>query len=72
MVAKQEHISGSVKIDALIDTSGNVAAVNVLSGPPILRRAALDAVRQWKYSPAQLNGQPTSMHLTVIVQFRAQ
>ena len=47
MVAKQEHISGSVKIDALIDTSGNVAAVNVLSGPPILRRAALDAVRQW-------------------------
>jgi protein TonB len=71
-MAKTQRISGNVQIDALIDSIGNVAAVKVLSGPPILRRAALDAVKQWKYSPAQLNGQPTSMHLTVIVQFRAQ
>jgi TonB family protein len=38
----------------------------------LLHRAALDAVKQWKYKPAVLDGQPTSMHLTVTVQFHAQ
>ena len=71
-VAKTERISGTVQIDALVDASGNVAAAKILSGPPILHRAALDAVKQWKYTPAMLDGQPTSMHLTVTVQFRAQ
>jgi protein TonB len=61
-----------VQIDALVDTSGNVAEAKIISGPTILHHAALDAVKQWKYSPAQLNGQPTSMHLTVTVQFRTQ
>ena len=71
-IAKSQRISGNVTLDALIDPSGNVAELKVLSGPPLLHRAALDAVKQWKYSPAQLDGTPTSMHLTVTVQFRAQ
>ena len=71
-LAKTQRVSGDVQIDALIDTSGNVAAVQVISGPAMLHHAALDAVKQWKYSPALLNGQPTSMHLTVTVQFRIQ
>jgi len=71
-IAKNQRISGNVTLDALIDASGNVAELKVLSGPPLLHRAALDAVKQWKYSPAQLDGTTTSMHLTVTVQFRAQ
>jgi periplasmic protein TonB len=71
-IAKTQHISGNVQIDALVDTSGKVAEVKVISGPSLLHRAALDAVKQWKYSPALLDGQPTSMHLTVVVQFHAQ
>jgi len=71
-MARSQRISGNVQIDALIDESGSVSAVKVLSGPPLLHRAALDAVKQWKYSPALLDGKPTSMHLTVTVQFRAQ
>ena len=71
-MARNQRISGNVQIDALVDESGNVAAVKVLSGPVLLHRAALDAVKQWKYSPALLDGKPTSMHLTVTVQFRAQ
>ncbi|HTP67745.1 MAG TPA: TonB family protein [Dongiaceae bacterium] len=71
-IAKSQRISGNVALDALIDASGNVAEVKVLSGPPLLHRAALEAVKQWKYSPAQLDGSATSMHLTVTVQFRAQ
>jgi periplasmic protein TonB len=71
-VAKAQHISGSVQVDALIDSSGNVAELKIISGPSLLHRAALDAVKQWKYKPAMLDGQPTSMHLVVTVQFRGQ
>lgn len=71
-MAKAQHVSGKVQIDALVDASGNVASVKVLSGPMLLRKAALDAVKQWKYSPARLDDQPTSMHLTVTVEFRGQ
>jgi TonB family protein len=71
-VAKAQHISGSVQVDALIDSSGNVAELKIISGPSLLHRAAVDAVKQWKYKPAMLDGQPTSMHLVVTVQFRAE
>jgi protein TonB len=71
-LARAQRISGNVQIDAFIDASGNVASVKVISGPPVLHNSALEAVKQWKYSPALLDGQPTSMHLTVVVQFRTQ
>ncbi|HYA63431.1 MAG TPA: TonB family protein [Candidatus Sulfotelmatobacter sp.] len=71
-LAKSQRISGNVQIDALIDASGNVAGVKVLSGPGVLHLAALEAVKQWKYKPALLDGQPTSVHLTITVQFRNQ
>ena len=71
-VAKTQHITGNVTIDCLIDANGNVADLKVLSGPPLLHRAATDAVKQWKYKPAILDGQPTAMHLSVTVQFKTQ
>lgn len=71
-IAKAQRISGKVQIDALVDKSGNVANAKVISGPPLLYGAAVDAVKQWKYSPALLDGEPTAMHLTVTVEFRAQ
>ena len=49
-IAKAQHISGRVQIDALIDASGNVASLKVISGPALLLRAATDAVKQWKYN----------------------
>jgi len=71
-IARTQRISGKVQIDALIDASGNVASEKIVSGPALLHRSALDAVRQWKYKPAMLDGEPTSMHLTVTVEFKAQ
>jgi len=71
-MAKSQHVSGSVQIDALIDVDGNVSAMKVLSGPALLREAAVQSLKQWKYQPAELDGKPTSMHLTVTLQFRAQ
>ena len=71
-MARAQRVSGNVTIDALIDGTGRVTATRVLSGPALLHDAATNAVRQWKYQPATLNGLPTATHLTVTVQFRLQ
>jgi TonB family protein len=71
-MARSQHVSGNVQIDALIDADGSVSAMKVLSGPALLRDAALQSLKQWKYQPAELDGKPTPMHLTVTLQFRAQ
>jgi TonB family protein len=71
-IAKGQHVTGKVTLDALVDVSGNVASLKVVSGPPLLHRAALDAVKQWKYKPAVLDGEPTASHLSVTVEFRVQ
>jgi protein TonB len=70
--ARMQRVAGDVKIDALVDVAGNVSAMKVLSGPTLLHQAAMNALRQWKYEPAKLDGNPTPMHLTVTVQFRLQ
>lgn len=70
--ARSQRVGGDVKIDALIDVSGNVSTMKVISGPTLLHQAAMSALKQWKYEPAKLDGNPTPMHLTVIVQFRLQ
>lgn len=71
-IARTQHLSGNVQIDASIDADGTVSAMKVLSGPTLLHQAAMTAVKQWKFQPAELDGKPTAMHLTVTVQFRAQ
>jgi protein TonB len=62
-------LQGDVTIDALIDATGKVSATNVITGNALLQRAAIDALRQWKYQPAQLNGQPIPIHLQVTISF---
>ncbi len=71
-LAKNQHISGNVVVDALIDANGRVTTMKVVSGPTLLQQAAMDALKQWKYQPAQLDGKPVAMHLTVTLQFRLQ
>ena len=71
-LARSQRVAGDVKIDALIDVNGRVTATKVVSGPALLHQSAIDAVRQWKYQPATLNGKPMAMHLTITVQFKLQ
>jgi protein TonB len=71
-LAKNQHVSGDVRVDALIDANGRVTTMKVISGPTLLQQAAMDALRQWKYQPAALDGKAVSMHLTVTLQFRLQ
>jgi len=69
-IAKTQRLSGDVKVDALIDENGRVTSMKVISGPVMLHQAAMDALKQWRYKPAMLNGNPVSMHLMVTIQFR--
>jgi TonB family protein len=71
-LARSQRIFGDVRVDALIDASGRVSAMKVVSGPALLHQAAMDSLRQWKYQPATLNGTAVPMHLTVTVQFHLQ
>jgi protein TonB len=71
-IAKTQHIQGNVQIDALVDANGRVSSMKIVSGPVLLHQSAMDALRQWKYQPATLDGKPVAMHLAVTVQFRLQ
>jgi protein TonB len=56
-IAKTAHIEGTVELSAVIGTDGHVRDLSVISGHPLLRKAAIDAVRQWIYKPPVLNGE---------------
>jgi protein TonB len=69
LLAKQAHIQGQVQIDAILDEQGNVMEMKVVSGPPLLYQAALDALKKWKYEPTYLNDQPIAVQMIVTVTF---
>jgi protein TonB len=68
-LARQASIQGAVLLQAVIDKDGRVSELQVLSGSPLLARAALDAVKQWRYQPTLLNGQPVEVETTITVSF---
>jgi len=68
-LARQTRISGTVRLHAIISKDGSVQQLEVLSGHPLLVQAALDAVRQWKYRPTTLNGEPVEVDTTIDVIF---
>ena len=69
-VAKQAHVEGDVVIDTQIDKNGKVVHMKAVSGPVILRQAALEALSRWKYQPSTLDGQPVPVEMLVTVKFR--
>ncbi len=68
-LARQTRISGTVRLHALISKSGSVESLEVISGHPLLVRAAMDAVQQWRYQPTLLNGEPVEVDTTIDVIF---
>lgn len=68
--AKQQNVQGTVKLHLSIDASGDVNQVRLLSGSPLLVPAAISAVRNWRYLPALLNGEPVKSEQDVSVEFR--
>lgn len=68
-MAKSARVQGTVIIEATIDDQGNVRDARLLRSQPLFDDAAVDAVRQWKYTPTLLNGQPVEVVMTVAVNF---
>jgi periplasmic protein TonB len=70
LVAQQTKVQGVVILEAVISESGVVQGVRVLLSKPLLDEAAVEAVRQWRFTPTLLNGQPVPVVMTVTVNFR--
>jgi periplasmic protein TonB len=68
-LARQTRISGTVKLHAIIGKNGAVEQLQVVSGHPLLVQSALDAVRQWRYQPTLLNGEPVEVDTEIDVIF---
>jgi protein TonB len=68
-LARETGAKGVVELEATIGTDGRVKSVKVVKGPPMLQKAASDAVMQWKYRPTMLNGVPVEAKTQVLVNF---
>lgn len=71
-IAIASHVAAPVVIEATIGPTGDVLDAKVLHGHPLLDRAALDAVRQWRFTPTLLNGKAIAVIMTVTVDFKLQ
>lgn len=68
-LARQAHIQGAVQLAAVISKDGTIENLQVISGHPLLTQAAMQAVKQWRYKPYVLNGQPVEVDTTITVNF---
>lgn len=68
-MAAAQGLKGDVTLDLTVSETGKVTDAKVVSGPALLRQSATDAARQWKYSPAKLDGTAIATHVNVVVHF---
>lgn len=68
-IAKAAHVQGIVVLHAHISKTGTIEDLQVISGAPMLTPSAIDAVRQWKYKPYTVNGDPTEVETTININF---
>jgi TonB family protein len=68
-LANATRTQGEVVLDCVIDEHGNVTQMKLVSGHPLLVKAAFAAVQQWKYEPTLLNGMPIAVEMRVTVNF---
>ena len=69
-MARESRVEGDVLLEAVISKDGSVSDVRAISGPALLIPPALQAVRQWRYKPYLLNGEPVEVETQIKVQFR--
>jgi TonB family protein len=69
-MARQARVEGQVTIEAVIDATGKLTNMTVISGPPLLQQAAMDSLRTWKYQPGYLNEKPVPTKTSITVNFR--
>jgi TonB family protein len=69
LIAKAARVSGTVVLQATISKTGTIENLSVVSGPPMLQHAALEAVKTWRYRPFLVNGEPVEVQTTINVIF---
>jgi protein TonB len=69
-IARARRVTGSVNLKVRVGKDGKVVAVQFLGGPDIFKDAAVDAVRQWQYKPATLNGKPIEQEIDIKLNFK--
>jgi len=67
--ALKNYVTGNVNVDALVDSTGHIQSVTILSGPAKLRATAIKEMKQYLYEPAKRNGKPVSSHAKVTLQY---
>ncbi len=68
-IARQLKIQGDVELEAVVSETGTVEKVNIVSGNPVLTRPASDALKRWKFTPAQADGKPVKALAPVVFTF---
>jgi periplasmic protein TonB len=68
-IAKTAHVTGTVVLRAIIAKDGSIERLQYVSGPSLLMQSAMNAVKEWRYRPTMLNGQPVEVDTTVDVVF---
>jgi len=68
-IARLNHVSGTVRLRAIITTDGRIRELEVISGSPYLQGAAVAAVREWRYRPTLLSGVPSEVETLITVNF---
>lgn len=71
-IARSARVEGTVVLEAVLDQTGRVTQLRVIQSVPMLNQAALDAVRQWRYTPSIYGGQPVSVLMTITIRFTLQ
>jgi TonB family protein len=71
-LAKQSRLSGSVVVQGTVDKNGRIIDLQLISGPPLFRHAAFEAVKQWVFKPARLNGQAIEQSARIRLDFGVQ
>ena len=67
--AKKKHVEGSVILRAVISQTGDIGELQLISGPDLLVPSAMEAVKQWKYRPFLLQGQPVEIDTQITVNY---
>jgi len=68
--ARKDNLQGIIALDIVVGRDGSVVSMRALNGPEVLARAAMDALRWWKFEPYRMNGEPAVVETTVAVEFK--
>lgn len=68
--ARKQNLQGIIALDIVVGQEGSVLSMHPLNGPDVLARAAMDALRWWKFEPYRVNGEPMPVETTVAVEFK--